>query len=103
MGYYAADRKWQCPSCGFENTDDDHGKGGEKRGSNALFAIPLTEPLFDHASKNSPGYWGPEKKQSSPKKQPATTKTCPACGRKMQPTGSGKGWQCRDCGYERRI
>ena len=103
MGYSAADSKWQCLSCGFENNDDGLRKREEKRVSNALLAIPLTEPLFDGTSKNSPGYWAPKKNSSFLKKLPAATKTCPACGRKMQPTESGKGWQCGNCGYERRI
>jgi hypothetical protein len=62
MDYYAADRKWQCHSCGFENNDGGQGKREEKRESNALFTISLTEQLFDSTPKKSPGYWEPKKK-----------------------------------------
>jgi ribosomal protein L37AE/L43A len=103
MAGCAAESKWQCHSCGFENNGDGQGKREEKRESNALFTISLTEQLFDSTSKNSPGYWQPKKKSPFLSKAPATTKTCPVCSRKMQPTGSGKGWQCRNCGYERKI
>ena len=103
MNYSAADGKWQCPSCGFENNDDRKGRLEEKRESNALFAIGLTEPLFDRGSKNSPGYPGPGKKTSFLKKLVVPAKTCPVCARKMKPAGSGKGWQCSGCGYERNI
>lgn len=103
MNYSAADGKWQCHSCGFENNDDRKGRREEKRESNALFAIGLTEPLFDRGSKNSPGYPGPGKKTSFLKKLVVPAKTCPVCARKMKPAGSGKGWQCSGCGYERNI
>ncbi len=106
MDCNAADRKWHCLSCGFEcNKNEGRFKKEEDGGrSNALLAIPLTEPLFDSPSKKSPGYWdSPKKKTPSLKKAPALTKTCPACGKKMLPIGTGKGWQCRECGYEKRI
>jgi ribosomal protein L37AE/L43A len=104
MGYSAADLKWQCRACGFENNSRDQGKGEEKRESNALLAIPLTEPLFDGPGASSPGYWGaPGRRTSLLKKAPAATKTCPACGKQMRSNGPGMGWQCRACGYERRI
>ncbi len=107
MDYYAAAAKWQCYSCGFEYTKNEiQGKSEEKSDrSNALLAIPASESLFDRSSttRPSPGYWGPKKESPPSKKLPAITKSCPACGKTMHSAGSGKAWQCRYCGYERRI
>jgi ribosomal protein L37AE/L43A len=119
MDYYAADRKWQCYSCGFENfkaevRDKTHPHPvlpleregvADKDKSNALVAIPAAESLFDlsSAAKSSPGYWEPKKESVPSKKLPATAKDCPACGKKMHRYGSDKGWQCSSCGYERKI
>ena len=114
MDYYIADRKWQCYSCGFEYiTNEVQGRTEEKEKSeekrehsNALLAMPPSESLFDRSSTNrpSPGYWrGPKKEPSRSKRLPVRTKNCPSCGKKMQSSGSGKGWQCRFCGYERSI
>ncbi len=111
LAYDAADRKWRCYFCGFEfikneipRKNEVSGSSEEKRSqSNALFAIPPSEQLFDRStSKPSPGYWG-SKKKSSPKKPPIIAKDCPSCGKKMHAHRSGKGWQCSSCGYERRI
>jgi ribosomal protein L37AE/L43A len=108
MDYYAAEAKWQCYSCGFEyfKKNEGQGKSEEKPShSNVLLAVSPAESLFNDSAttRSSPGYWESKKKSFFSKKQPAMTKTCPACGKKMHSHGSDKGWQCRNCGYERRI
>ncbi len=113
MNYYSAYGKWQCYACGFEYIKNEvpannpvaaQAKTEEKRDTNALFAIPVTEPLFDHSKTvASPGYWEAPKKNSIFSKKPTMAKTCPSCGQRMHSFGSGKGWECSFCGYERRI
>ncbi len=108
MDFYISEGKWQCYSCGFEylEKDEAQGKREEKnKHSSKLEALPASEPIFDLSSvkRDSDGYRESTKESSPPAKKPSKNKPCPSCGKTMYWYESEKVWECRNCGYEKRI